>query len=541
MKKITLSDLSLTAATLLVVLAPLNARAAAGDLYETDFLSGSVFRFTPAGIKSTFASGLTKPSGIAFDSHGNLFVAEFSTGQILKFTPNGTRSTFTSSLNKPFGLAIDAADSVFEADSGSGNVFKFTSNGTQSTFGSGLENPAGLAFDHSRNLLVSDFIAGAIFKFTSAGSETTFASGLDSPDGLAIDGDGNLIEADFGSGTVFRFSPTGVKSTVASGFHQPSGVIVDIYGNLFVTDSALGTITRLGTDGTRTTFASGLNDPQYLAFEPALGPPLSVGNISTRGRVETGDQVLIGGIIIQGNAGKRVIIRAIGPSLTQHGVPGALQDPTLELHDHTGALIGKNDNWRTTEIGGVITSDQVAAIEATHVAPSDNRESAIVATLQPGSYTAIVRGKNNTAGIALVEAYDLDPQNGARLAEISTRGFVQTGDNVMIGGFILNQSGSATVLTVLIRAIGPELTQHGVPDALQDPTLELHDGNGALIASNDDWMSNQELAIEATGLAPTDDRESAILAILSPGNYTAIVRGKNNSTGNALVEVYALQ
>ena len=541
MKKITLSDLSLTAATLLVVLAPLNARAAAGDLYEADFGSGSVFRFTPAGVKSTFASGLVKPSGVAFDSHGNLFVAEFSTGQILKFTPNGTRSMFKSGLTKPFGLAIDAADNVFEADSGSGNVFKFTSNGTEETFGSGLENPAGLAFDQSRNLFVSDFIAEAIFKFRSAGSETTFASVLDSPDGLAIDGDGNIIEADFGSGTVFKFSPTGVKSTVASGFNQPSGVVLDIYGNLFVSDSALGTITRLGTDGTRTTFASGLHDPQYLAFEPALGPPLSLGNISTRGRVETGDQVLIGGIIIQGNVGKRVIIQAIGPSLTQHGVAGALQDPTLELHDHTGALIGQNDNWRITEIGGVITSDQVAAIQATHLAPSDDRESAIIATLQPGSYTAIVRGKNNTTGIALVEAYDLDPQNGARLAEISTRGFVQTGDNVMIGGFILNQSGSATVLTVLIRAIGPELTQNHVPNALEDPTLELHDGNGALIASNDNWKTDQELAIQATGLAPTDDRESAILAILSPGNYTAIVRGKNSSTGNALVEVYALQ
>jgi hypothetical protein len=539
-----LSYLSLTAAILLVVLAPFNARAAAGDLYEADFGSGSVFKFTPAGIKSTFASGMVNPSGVAFDSHGNLFVADYGTGQILKFALNGTRSTFKSGLNKPFGLAIDAADNVFEADNGSGNVFKFAPNGTQSTFASGLQNPAGLAFDRSGNLFVNDFMIGAIFKFTPAGVRSTFASGLHSPDGVAIDGDGNIVEADDGSGTVFKFSPAGARSTAASGFNQPSGVGVDLYGNLFVSDNALGTLTRFGTDGTRMTFASGLHNPQYLAFEPALGPPLSLGNISTRGVVQTGDQVLIGGIIIQGNVGKRVIIRAIGPSLTQHGVPGALQDPTLELHDHTGALIGQNDNWRTTEIGGVITSNQVAAIQATHLAPSDNRESAIIATLQPGNYTAIVRGKNNSSaagGVALVEVYDLDPQNGARLAEISTRGFVQTGDNVMIGGFILNRSGSATVLTVLIRAIGPELTQNHVPNALQDPTLELHDGNGALIASNDDWKSNQELAIEATGLAPTDDRESAILAILSPGNYTAIVRGENSSTGNALVEVYALQ
>ena len=153
----------------------------------------------------------------------------------------------------------------------------------------------------------------------------------------------------------------------------------------------------------------------------------------------------------------------------------------------------------------------------------------MLTTLAPGSYTAIVRGNNSTTGIALVEVYDLDPGADAGLANISTRGFVQTGDNVMIGGFIFNQTGNATVL---IHAIGPELTQHGVPNALQDPTLELHDGTGALIASNDNWKSDQQQAIEATGLAPGDDRESAILSSLAPGNYTAIVRGKNETVGN---------
>jgi autotransporter-associated beta strand protein len=297
---------------------------------------------------------------------------------------------------------------------------------------------------------------------------------------------------------------------------------------------------RLNTADGRGSFEvtySGVNNVILSRF----GPPVTghgAANISTRLAVGTGDNVPIGGIIIQGSVGKRVIIRAIGPELTQHGVPGALQDPTLELHDDSGALIGQNDNWRTTEIGGVITSNQVAAIQATGLAPSDDRESAIIATLQPGNYTAIVRGNNNTMGIALVEAYDLDPGADSRLANASTRGFVQTSDNVMIGGFIFNQSGNATVL---IRAIGPELIQHHVPNALQDPTLELHNGNGALIASNDNWRSDQEQAIEATGLAPTNDRESAILVTLSEGHYTAIVRGKNNSTGNALVEVYVLQ
>ena len=159
-------------------------------------------------------------------------------------------------------------------------------------------------------------------------------------------------------------------------------------------------------------------------------------------------------------------------------------------------------------------------------------------TLALGNYTAIVRGKNSTTGTGLVEVYDLDATNGARLAEISTRGFVQAGNNVMIGGFILNQTRSANVL---IRAIGPELTQQGVPSALQDPTLELHNGNGTLIAFDDNWKDSQQTEIAATGLAPTDNRESAIFANLSPGNYTAIVRGKNNTVGNALVEVYILQ
>jgi hypothetical protein len=272
-----------------------------------------------------------------------------------------------------------------------------------------------------------------------------------------------------------------------------------------------------------------------------LGPPTTPSqplNISTRMEVLTDDQVLIGGIIIQGSVGKRVIIRAIGPELTQHAVPGALQDPTLELHDDSGALIGQNDNWRTTIRGGVITSDQVAAIQATHLAPSDNRESAIIATLQPGNYTAIVRGVNNTTGIALVEVYDLDPGVDSRLANASTRGFVQTGDNVMIGGFILGGGGGNA--SVVVRALGPSLTQFGVKGALADPTLELHDGNGALIRSNDNWKETQQTDIEAAQLAPADDRESAIEASLAPGAYTAIVRGARDTTGVGLVEVYRL-
>jgi hypothetical protein len=256
---------------------------------------------------------------------------------------------------------------------------------------------------------------------------------------------------------------------------------------------------------------------------------------------------MIGGFIVQGSETKRVIIRAIGPELTQHGVPNALSNPTLELHDATGALIASNDNWQHTIIGGIITSDQRAEIRASGHAPRDGRESAIIAELPSGNYTAIVRGVNDTTGVALVDAYDLSSETNSILGNISTRSFVQTGDNVMIGGFIVQ---GTQIKRVILRAIGPELTQHGVPNVLVNPTLELHNGTGALIASNDNWVntiiggiitSNQVAEIRASGYAPSDGRESAIIADLPAGNYTAIVRGVNNTTGVALVEVYDLQ
>jgi hypothetical protein len=255
---------------------------------------------------------------------------------------------------------------------------------------------------------------------------------------------------------------------------------------------------------------------------------------------------MIGGFMVQGTEPKRVIIRAIGPDLTQYGVPNALANPKLELHNGTGALIASNDNWRTTIIGGIITANQVRDIQASGYAPGDQLESAIIANLPAGNYTAILRGVNGTTGVALVEVYDLSPAPNSILGNISTRSFVQTGDNVMIGGFIVR---GAQLKRVILRAIGPSLIQYGVPDVLANPTLELHDGTGALIASNDNWITtiiggiitaNQFRDIQASGHAPGDGRESAIIANLPPGNYTAIVHGLNNSTGVALVEVYDL-
>jgi hypothetical protein len=261
------------------------------------------------------------------------------------------------------------------------------------------------------------------------------------------------------------------------------------------------------------------------------GPtPLQLLNISTRLQVLTDANVLIGGFIITGPVSKSVLVRAIGPSLSNFGVIGALADPTLELHEPDGTVL-TNDNWKDS---------QQAEIEATGLPPSDDLESAIVETLAPGAYTAIVAGKDNTTGIGLVEAYDLDQPVESELANISTRGFVDTGDNVMIGGFIIGPDGLGDA-TVLVRGIGPSLTDFGVAGALQDPTLELHDASGNTLMTNDDWKETQQTEIEATGLAPTDDRESAILSTLAPGAYTAIVRGALDTTGVGLVEIYHLE
>ena len=253
-------------------------------------------------------------------------------------------------------------------------------------------------------------------------------------------------------------------------------------------------------------------------------------NISTRMRVQTGENVLIGGFIITGTAPKRVLLRAIGPSLTGQGVPDALADPVLELHGKDSSVITSNDNWKDS---------QQAEIEATGVPPTNDLESALIITLDPdSSYTAIVSGNGAASGVGLVEGYDLDQSAGSQLANISTRGFVEVGSDVMIGGFILGNGVGTT--NVLIRALGPSLVDQGVQDALSDPTLELHDENGALVETNDNWRDTQQAEIEGTGIPPTNDLESAIIATLPATAHTAVVAGKNGLTGVALVEVYRL-
>ena len=259
-------------------------------------------------------------------------------------------------------------------------------------------------------------------------------------------------------------------------------------------------------------------------------PPAQSLNLSARLPVGTGDDVLIGGLIVTGSEAKQVIVRGIGPSLAVDGVPlgNTLADPTLELYQDV-TLIMSNDNWKDS---------QQSEIEATGIPPTDDLESAIVATLDPGSYTVILRGQNSGTGIGLVEAYDLGVTAQSSLANTSTRGLVGMGDDVLIGGFIIGNGGSDTVV---VRAIGPSLADAGVANPLADPTLDLYDANGVIIRSDDNWRDSQESLIQSAGLAPTNDAESAIIRSLTPGSYTAVVRGKDGGTGVALVEVYNLQ
>ncbi|MEO7723966.1 MAG: CRTAC1 family protein [Chthoniobacterales bacterium] len=289
----------------------------------------------------------------------------------------------------------------------------------------------------------------------------------------------------------------------------------------------------------RITWPSGIVDvidsvpaDTFLSITEGSSPaPVQSQNISTRLLVDTGDKVGIGGFIVSGTTPKNVLVRGIGPSLAAGGVQNFLGDPALELHKPDGTILA-NNNWKDS---------QESQIAATGLAPQNDAEAAIVALLDPGSYTAILTGASGTTGIGLVEVYDLDVVVSSQLANVSTRGFVGTGDNVMIGGVIIGPMG-ATDATVVVRAIGPSLGAFGVSDALVDPTLELHDGNGATIATNDDWQDDpaQATLLQNANFAPGDSRESAIYTTLPTGSYTAIVQGKNSTTGVALVEVYNL-
>jgi glucose/arabinose dehydrogenase len=450
--------------------------------------------------------------------------------------PERVREIFAYGFRNPFRFSFDATtDKLIVADVGQNNVEEidivesgknYGWNRKEGTFlfnpadGSvtadpspdpALTNPAA-EYSHDDGIAV---LGGYIYRATTISALTgkyvfgDFSTTFSAPKGRLFYMD------DINSGAIREFRIGNVE--------RPLGLFLKAFGRDAAGEIYALASTNLGPSGT-----SG----QVLKLVPVPASSALV-NLATRMRVQTGDNVLIGGFILTGSVPKKVILRGIGPSLTVNGQPlaGRLSDPTLTLYDGTGAPLFSNDDW--------MNSAQKQEIMDSHIAPSDPKESAIVATLQPGSYTAIMSGANGATGIGVVELYDLDTSAPANAGNIATRGFVESGDNVMIGGFFV---GGSQNRVVLVRAIGPSLTAVGVPNALPDPVLELHNASGTTIASNDDWRSSQETEIAATGIAPADDRESAIIsAPLAPGSYTAIVRGKGSDIGVALVEIYQLQ
>ena len=482
------------------ILVPANSSTAGIFRANPDGSKDTTFQ-APAFTGSTIVSIARQPDGRILIAGSFTHVGGTPRMGIARLNENGS---FDPSFN------ANASASVFWVDvAGDGRIYAsgaFTSIGGQARTYIARLNADGSADPSFNNPQASGptnpemrkFVVQPNGKILVTGSFTTIG-GVNRKHFARLNGDGTLD-------TSFRDMSVG-----ADAFSTPSTVQRQADGKILLA----GNFTTI--DGqTRNRIARIVpNDPLQ---------PGSLVNIATRLRVEAGDNALIAGFIVTGDVPKRVLLRGIGPSLP---VSDKLADPTLELVLPDGTKVF-NNNWRDT---------QEADVAATTIPPQNELEAAIVATLAPGFYTAIVRGQGGGTGVALAEVYDLNTAASSTLANISTRGLVQTGENVMIGGLIV---GGEEPARVLIRAIGPSLAEQKVAGALQDTTLELVDKNGVTI-TNDDWRTTQEAEIIDTTVPPSDDRESAIVATLVPDFYTAIVRGKNNSTGVALVEAYKLQ
>ncbi|MEO5719771.1 MAG: ice-binding family protein [Chthoniobacterales bacterium] len=330
-----------------------------------------------------------------------------------------------------------------------------------------------------------------------------------------------------GSGSSFIGNLLAGTSVTAVGGTTVTGRLLALTGAVTMDTNQ---VTNPGLSSpTPTPTPSGTPTPTPTGTPPPTPPPgpAQLLNISTRLKVQTGEKVSIAGFIITGNATKKIMIRGMGPSLTN--LTPVLANPALELHAADGSLIASNNNWKDT---------QQTAIENSTIPPGDDLESAIIVNLAPANYTAILSGQNGGSGLGLIEIYDLEAFSDSKLANLSTRGFVQVGDDVMIGGFILGNGSNSE--RVLIRALGPSIT--GIANPMANPTLSLFDSNGSLLAFDDDWQDDpsQAALIIESGIPPQDDLESAIVTILAPGAYTAIVAGTDGGTGIALAEVYHL-
>jgi uncharacterized delta-60 repeat protein len=375
----------------------------------------------------------------------------------------------------------------------------------------------------NRTFIARVFGDGSLdFGFSPAPNDWIQSLAVEPDDRILVGGFFTGIDG-FGRNRIARLNTNG---SVDLTFDPGAGCVGSLTNDATQVDSiAVQQFGRVLAGGIFTSYDNQLRDNIVRLFDNAG----SFQNLSARAHVFTGQRILIAGFIIEGSENKTLLIRGIGPSLASFGISTPLADPTLYLIDHTGALIATNDNWKAT---------QQAQIQATGLAPPNDLEAAILVTLAPGAYTALLQGKSMTTGIALAQVYDVAPNANAQPTNLSGRAFVGTGNDVLIGGTIIG--GNAGSLRVLVRALGPSLASAGVATPLADPTLSLRDANGNVIANKDNWKDSQQADIAATGKAPPNDHESAILALLAPGNYTAIVAGKNGTTGVALIEFYNL-
>ena len=561
------------------------SRAATVSMVGNLFVStdtGKVIGIEPGSVTQTLiASGFTQPTGMDFrparfggdtDRVGFLYVADTATGTISQISIAGEVTPFVTDAGMPnyvvfqtigatplpvvvTGVASAITDTTATLNgtvnpSGSETTYHFEYGLTTSYGSTTTITSAGSGFTAvAVSAALTGLISGTEYHFrvtatnsggTANGEDATFTAGSDTGPmppivvtgvasnigdttatlGGTVNPAGSETTYQFEYGLTTSYGSTTTSTSAGSGF-----TAVPVSAEL--TDLSAATVYHFRVTATN---ASGTSNGADATFTTADATPAAgkAQNLSTRVDVETGVNLGIGGFIITGTDPKLVVIRAIGPSLTDFGVAGALADPVLELHDSTGAIIATNDNH------GVIGHG---------LDPTNPLESAIITTLDPGLYTAVVSGKDGGTGVALIEMYDLDdPGAAGELANLSTRGFVGTETNVMIGGLIVGPEGGVEA-SVVVRALGPSLADFGITDPLLDPVLELRDGNGDLVAMNDNWETdpppdNFSVEVTAADLAPSDASESAIFANLTNGLYTAIVTGKDSTTGVGLVEVY---
>ena len=517
MKKNLLSILALGAAAVLIATAPLQAQTASPTPTPPPTLFGVTF-FGNQLVNVDPATGVAKLIG--------------SLGQVVNgygiAARNNQLYTFDPNLNK-----------IREISRVSGRILRDISIGT-----SGLVGEGDLAFRPSDGMgFLTSALNGNSPSFTPVNDIYTFnidtgtsvrigTTGV-AINGLAFDSSNTLYGIGKGDGTLYTISQVNGAATPVGSLgvsnNSPIGAIAfGPNGVLYASiDDRLYTInksTGAATPASQTVLDFDFSSVSGLVFAQGAA---SIGNMSARVAVGAGDNVGIGGFIVKGTPGKKLLLRGIGPSLTT--VPGTLSDPVLELFSSQGMSLVRNDNWRD--------SAQASAIAATGIAPPNDKESAILQTLNEGLYTFVLSGASGATGIGLGEIYDLDLGSGSRLANISNRGFVQTGDKILIGGIII--SGSAPQ-RVVVRAIGPDLSASRVPTPLQDPFLRIFDANGNGFGQNDNYVdAGQTTELTANGLTPGYSRDSAIITDFSPGLYTALVTGVSG-TGNALIEFYNL-